>query len=212
MHIEGIKNTMADAISGLDFSPKAFLSFKKERQNWMSLTKCWCAFLNTHNESISKNVMDLNQAFTNCRSKEEIYPLTVSEIAEKQIKEKALQQQRMMSKYEAILIENTCVLCKNGKLVVPKTLQHKAVAWYHHYLCHPGNTRLEESFRAAVYWKNMQKDVQYYVNNCKSCQVNKRKKLKYRKFPSQLVIDTPWEYLCVDLIGPYTLRAGISQK
>ena len=49
-----------------------------------------------------------------------------------------------MSKYEEILIENTSVLCKNGKLVVPKTLQHKAVAWYHHYLCHPGHTRLEE--------------------------------------------------------------------
>ena len=118
-------------LSWLDFSPKAIQSVKKERQNWVNCTKCWCAFLNTHIESNSKNVTALNQAFVNHRTEEEIYPLTVSEIAEEQIKDKALQQQKMMSKYEEILIENTCVLCKNGKLVVPKTLQHKAVAWYH---------------------------------------------------------------------------------
>ena len=88
--------------------------------------------------------------------------------------------------------QNTTVLCKNGKLVLPKTLQHKAVPWYHHYLCHPGHIRLEETLRAAMYWKNMQKDVQYYVENCKPCQVNKRKKLKYVKLSSKLVIDTPW--------------------
>ena len=51
----------------------------------------------------------------------------------------------------------------------------------------------------------MRKDVQYYVKNCKSCQVNKHKKLKYGKLPSKLVIET-MGYLCVDLVGPYTLR------
>ena len=60
--------------------------------------------------------------------------------------------------------------------------------------------------RGAMYWKYMQKDVQYYVKNCKSCQVNKCKKLKYGKLPSKLVIDTLWENLCVDFTGPYTLR------
>ena len=53
-----------------------------------------------------------NQAFANHRNKKEIYPLTVSEIAEEQIKDKALQQQKMMSKYEKNLIENTCVSAK----------------------------------------------------------------------------------------------------
>ena len=42
--------------------------------------------------------------------------------------------------------------------------------------------------------------------NCKSCQVNIRKKQKFGKLPTKQVIKTPWEYLCVDLIGPYTLR------
>jgi len=32
------------------------------------------------------------------------------------------------------LVENTKVLGKDGKMVIPTSLQHHAVAWYHHYL------------------------------------------------------------------------------
>ena len=98
------------------------------------------------------------------------------------------------------------VFCKNGKLVIPWSLQHRAVSWYHHYLQHPGNTRLEETLRAAMYWKHMRSTVQSYVKNCKSCQVNKRHSQKYGKLPTMIVTITPWEAVCVDLIGPYTLH------
>jgi hypothetical protein len=36
--------------------------------------------------------------------------------------------------------------------------------------------------------------------------VNKRQSLKYGHVPSKLVITTPWRALCVDLVGPYTLK------
>ena len=32
------------------------------------------------------------------------------------------------------------------------------------------------------------------------------KNKKIGKLPTKQVIDKPWEYLCVDLIGPYTLK------
>ena len=51
------------------------------------------------------------------------------------------------------------MLFKNGKLVIPKTLQYKAVAWYHHYLQHPGHTRLEETLKAAIHWTGMRNTV-----------------------------------------------------
>ena len=54
--------------------------------------------------------MDLNHVFANCSDKEEIYPLTVSQIAEEQTKDKGLQQQRSTSKFEETLIENIYVL------------------------------------------------------------------------------------------------------
>ena len=98
------------------------------------------------------------------------------------------------------------MLCKNGKLVIPNTLQYKAVAWYHHYLQHPGHTRLEETLKAEMYWPGMRNRVRNYVKICKSCQVNKRKKQKYGKLPTKQVITTPWDTLCVSLIGLYTLK------
>ncbi len=33
-----------------------------------------------------------------------------------------------------------------------------------------------------------------------------RRTLKYGHLPSKIVISTPWEALCVDLVGPYTLK------
>ncbi len=45
-----------------------------------------------------------------------------------------------------------------------------------------------------------------HVKSCRSCQVNKRHSQKYGHLPPKLVIRTPWKALCVDLIGPYTLK------
>ena len=106
-----------------------------------------------------------------------------------------------------LLIANTKVLCKNGKLVIPKSLQKQIVQWYHHYLQHPGHSRLEETIKAAMYWKSMRTTIRSHVKKCRSCQTNnKRRKLKYGKLPTKIVIMTPWEALCVNLIGPYTIK------
>ena len=118
----------------------------------MILTKKWCAIEQCAQPESEQN-MDINYVFTNCSDEEEIYPLTISEIAEEPLKDTALQQQKVLMKLEKTLIENTYVLCKEGKLVIQKTLQHRTVAWYHHYLQHPGHTPLEETLRAVMYWK-----------------------------------------------------------
>ena len=51
-----------------------------------------------------------------------------------------------------------------------------------------------------------QKDSPITSQKCHSCQVNKLRNYKYDKLPAKLTITTPWEALCVDLIGPYTLK------
>jgi hypothetical protein len=102
------------------------------------------------------------------------------------------------------LIENTKVLCKDNKLVIPVSLQHRAVCWYPHYLHHPGHLHLKETMRSVMYWKGMRRAIQSYAKSCKSCQLNKRHSQKYKHVPSKLVTTSPLEALCVDLIGPYT--------
>ncbi len=96
--------------------------------------------------------------------------------------------------------------CNKGRLVIPTPLQQQATMWYHHYLEHPGHTRLKETMSAAIYWKGMRKTIQSITKSCKSCQVNKRRQLKYGHLISKIVISTPWEALCVNLVGPYTLK------
>ena len=102
--------------------------------------------------------------------------------------------------FDIRLVDETSVLCKNGRMVIPKPLQRHAVLWFHHYLQHPGpgHTRLEETMQATMYWKGMQTTIQSITKSCEACQVNKKRKLN--------VITTPWRMLCVDLVGPYTLK------
>ncbi len=142
----------------------------------------------------------------------EVYPLTLTEIADAQhkdqelkvyLKKNAIMQQKDIGLH---LIEDIKVLCKNGKVMIPTSLQHSAVSWYHHYLQHPGHSRLEETMRSMMYWKGMHTIIRKYVKSCRSCRVNKRHSQKYGHLPPKLVITNPWKVLCVDLIGPYTLK------
>ncbi len=60
--------------------------------------------------------------------------------------------------------------------------------------------------RSVMYWKGMCTTIQKYGKSCRSCQVNKRHSQKYGHLQPKLVITAPWKALCVDLIGPYTLK------
>ena len=62
-------------------------------------------------------------------------------------------------RYSTQLVEDTQVLCKDGKMVIPKALQNQAVSWYHHYLQHPGRTHLEEILHTLMYWKGMRSTI-----------------------------------------------------
>jgi hypothetical protein len=103
-------------------------------------------------------------------------------------------------------IYDTKVLRKNDKLIIPASLQHRAVSWYHHCLQQPGHSHLKETMRFVMYWKIMRNTIRSYTKSCRSCQINKRHSQKYGHVPPKLVIMAPWRALCVDLIEPYTLN------
>jgi hypothetical protein len=91
-------------------------------------------------------------------------------------------------------------------MTIPKPLQRRAVLWYHYYLQHPGHTQLEETIKATMYWKGMRTSIRSLTKSCRARQVNKKRKLKYGHLPPKTVMTVPWRALCVDLIGPYTLK------
>jgi hypothetical protein len=57
-----------------------------------------------------------------------------------------------------------------------------------------------------MYWKGMRTTIRSLTKSCKTCQPNKKQKLKYGHLPSKTVRTVPWRALCNDLISPYTLK------
>jgi hypothetical protein len=156
IHIQGIHNTVADAISLLEYDPKlnktneythAMLGVEPEElsvQQWKSFAHHWHSY-NEASMPMQAHCFHMNEVFANCSDEDEIYPLTTAEIAAAQRADASLKH---LFKCNAVidqgleikLIENTTCVCKDGRLVIPKPLQMRAVKWYHHYLQHPGHT------------------------------------------------------------------------
>jgi hypothetical protein len=140
----------------------------------------------------------MNEVFANFSEEDERYPLTTEEIAEAPQAEASLKH---LVKHNAVigqgleikLIENTTCVYKNGWLFIPKPLQMRAVKWYHHYLQHPGHTRLNEMMNAAMYWKGMLTTIWSLTKSCRYCQINKKRSRKSEHLPSKTVIKHPWE-------------------
>jgi hypothetical protein len=171
---------------------------------WKTFSKHCCQYNDCH-AITNTNEVQMDTVFANCS---EMVKFTFSQ------QQKLQQPNGLMQLIKTVidqgleikLIENTLCVCKDGWLVIPKPLQRQAIMWYHHYLQHTGHTHLEETMNAVMYWKGMCTTIRSITNSCKTCQVNKRWKHKHRDLPAKLVIGTPWECLCVDLISPYTIK------
>lgn len=98
------------------------------------------------------------------------------------------------------------LVCYDGKIYVPPPLRKNIVTWYHEYLCHPGETRTEETIKQHLWWPNLRTDVRGHVDKCPVCQRGKKKRLKYGHLPPKEAEFKPWQHLCVDTIGPYRVR------
>jgi hypothetical protein len=129
----------------------------------MTVSKRWCKLdIDSDNlDSYTDKHDDWNLVFAHHKEEDKIYPLTLTEIADAQRKDQELKvyykkNTKMPQKDIGFhLIEDTKVLCKNDKVIIPTSLRHRAVSWYHHYLQHPGHSRLEEMMRSMMYWTGM---------------------------------------------------------
>ena len=63
----------------------------------MILAKCWCATECSHNNSKDEQSMDLNYVFAHRNDEEEIFPLTVEEIAVAKKRKNLFKRKRSLS-------------------------------------------------------------------------------------------------------------------
>ena len=205
-----------NAVSRLEYNPEVNeqsftnLDVPTEDHRWKGFTALWHSY-NEKNPCTHGQVCNLNHVFANRSNKDEIYPITAQEVADAQRVDATLKHcfkrsQVFDKDFDIRLVDEISVVCKNGRMVIPKPLQRHVVLWFHHYLQHPGHTRLEETMQATMYWKGMRTTIRSITKSCRTCQVNKKRKPKYGHLPPKTVITTPWRSLCVDLVGPYTLK------
>ncbi len=88
IHIKGIHNTVADAISHLDYSP-----VHNQRETWMTFTQCLCHYAShTTAQQPTIHQDSMSFVFANHSKEDVVYPLTVNEIAEAQLSDPSIQK------------------------------------------------------------------------------------------------------------------------
>ena len=71
---------------------------------------------------------------------------------------------------------------------------------------------MAKTIENTMYWPTVKFDCISYTKTCETCQKQKKPKLKYGHLPAKTAEAQPWEVLCVDLIGPYTLTVGPNKE
>jgi hypothetical protein len=155
-YIKGIHNTVADAISQLDYNPEVNLTSKFNYSTfgipakgdtivkWIAFSKLWRCY-NENNPGNETQECNLKKVFANRSEEEEFFPLTTPEIVEAQKANSKLEHCFRCNAVideglEVRLFDDTYIVCKYGKMIIQKPLQRRAVLWYHHYSQHPGHT------------------------------------------------------------------------
>ena len=154
------------------------------------------------------DIVDDVEAILPFASKDEgIFPIQLQLIQNSQSKDRSLRKRLKdnPNHYKRQEIENVQVITYKDRIFIPKELRNRTLNWYHHYLCHPGRDRMYKTMAATLYWDNMETDVSRFTKTCSTCQRFKKSKKKYGKLPPKEVTMTPWETVCIDLVGPYTV-------
>lgn len=139
------------------------------------------------------------------------FPLTWAQVEKEQKASHQFKElmRKVKRKKEEFSLQKFCehsLITKEGKIFLPEGLQHTVVAWYHEMLRHPGTNRLKDTMRQTFYAPGMGKIIEEHTKKCAKCQTHKRTKKKYGSIHPKQISMIPWETVCVDLVGPYSVK------
>ena len=197
IYVKGSTNIAADALSRLAINTKP-LHTLTETISFMHLRETNASLFGMDKKSVLQVSADT-------------FPLTLSAIAKAQAHDTTLLQLvQPQSAYTFTTFRgggiSKDIVTYHGKIVIPKSLQVPTVQWYHIYLCHPGETRTEQTIRQHFWWSHLCTTVHTVCKACDTCQRTKRTISKYGHLPEKQAEANPWDILCIDLIGPYTIN------
>ena len=188
IHIKGERNVVADTLSRLD--------------------------IQTLKDNIAKEVNFLELMLA---EQDEECPLALEVIY---LHQKDCRDTRMLRLEEGFYkktIDGLSLLyTSEDQLVIPKSLQKKIIEWYHHFLLHPGASKMYNTIKQKLWWKGMSADIKRHVAACATCKKFKNSRTKHGKLPVKDVAQEviPWDTVQIDSIGPYSITTctGITLK
>ena len=102
-------------------------------------------------------------------------------------------------------IEDFDIICYENKIYVPESLRGRTLDWYHHFLEHPGGSRLGNTICTIAYWQGLYNQAKTHAKRCTTCQSFKKRRRNYGQVPPKVVTEIiPWKTIHVDLLGPYS--------
>ena len=175
-------------------------------------------------------VTNTNDCFVSVSTEEISYPLAPQIVEEEQIaflsnventqankikldiRKNVLDPKTKRPVWSYVEVEKRKLLHLHDRIFVPPNLRSRVITWYHHYLIHPGGDRLAQTLRTVCAWNGLTNQCRQYCKRCKTCQKHKPRNKKYGHLPPKdQYILVPWDTLCVDLVGPYSLTAQVQQ-
>ena len=211
VHVAGQDNVVADALSRMDadFDMEAIDNETVDTKAQI----CACALAQLLRDE-SYDVPDGKDAeevvehvmANSSDTISERFPLSPVLIGKAQKKDKALLKKvkESQQQYGTLTVEGVELITFNNRIVVPKTLQGRIVAWYHEYLVHPGMDRQTKTMAQTLYWRGMEADVGRYVRTCHKCQLCKKTSSKKHGLLPEKEAEPaiPWNRVNLDMIGP----------
>lgn len=115
-----------------------------------------------------------------------------------------------LRKYKAVKDDLTIrngIIVKTGCAVMPEKLRKRALQVAHEG--HPTTAKMKSIIRQRVWWPGISKDVQNWVESCKTCAISGKPETT-TPMERVFVPNAVWETIAIDFNGPYVKFGGIS--
>jgi putative transposase len=207
VHVKGIDNVVADALSRLEKESENEEQNKVQPQHIAYIM----SKLDSDDNTIipkANDAQEMAQCFASINDEiMERFPMHPSLIKRYQRTDAAIQRDK--DNFNTTLVEGVTLYTRENKIVIPRALQQRIIAWYHLYLRHPGVTRMERTLSSIYWWPQLRKQIEAHVSSCPECQKNKKVRKKYGKIPPKEAEEAiPWNRVNIDLIGPLSAKTA----
>jgi len=210
-YLPGVENPVADALSRLEHESSSSEEIDvTPTGEYINPAECFVTldsdFLNVFDEHDEEHLAE--NVFSGDDKDLDIgYPLSAQTIKEYQRQDQdLLNRLKTKPEYSDTVLEGSDLITYRDRIFIPHALRSSIVEWYHSMLGHPGVKRTAATIAQHLIWPGLRDEVEKHVSKCEACQLYKGQKKKYGHLPVKDVEVQPWQTLCVDLIGPYTVR------